>query len=510
MTDAVQNEMNQEQIAQEENKLIAERRSKLEHIRKSCKANGHPNDFRRDSLAGDLQAEFGEKTKEELEELNHIVAIAGRVMAKRGPFLVIQETSGRIQAYASKDVQKELKEKYQGLDIGDIIGVKGALHKSGKGDLYVNMDEYELLTKALRPLPEKFHGLTDQEMRYRQRYVDLIVNEDSRKTFIIRSKLVSAIRAFMTSKGYLEVETPMMHVIPGGATARPFVTHHNALDIDMYLRIAPELYLKRLVVGGFDRVFEINRNFRNEGLSPRHNPEFTMMEFYQAYSDYNDLMDLTEEMLSTVAINVLGATAMPYGDEMVEFGGKYARMSMFEAIKHYNPKHAQIQALTEEDLQNRDLMISIAKSVHVEVEDFWTCGQLLEEIFGETAEPKLIQPTFITGYPADISPLARRSDSNPFFTDRFEFFIGGREVANGFSELNDAEDQDARFKAQVDAKESGDDEAMFYDADYITALEHGLPPTAGQGIGIDRLAMLFANAHTIRDVILFPAMRPQQ
>ncbi|MCZ4370734.1 lysine--tRNA ligase [Vibrio diazotrophicus] len=510
MTDAVQNEMNQEQIAQEENKLIAERRSKLEHIRKSCKANGHPNDFRRDSLAGDLQAEFGEKTKEELEELNHIVAIAGRVMAKRGPFLVIQETSGRIQAYASKDVQKELKEKYQGLDIGDIIGVKGALHKSGKGDLYVNMDEYELLTKALRPLPEKFHGLTDQEMRYRQRYVDLIVNEDSRKTFIIRSKLVSAIRAFMTSKGYLEVETPMMHVIPGGATARPFVTHHNALDIDMYLRIAPELYLKRLVVGGFDRVFEINRNFRNEGLSPRHNPEFTMMEFYQAYSDYNDLMDLTEEMLSTVAINVLGATAMPYGDEMVEFGGKYARMSMFEAIKHYNPNHAQIQALTEEDLQNRDLMVSIAKSVHVEVEDFWTCGQLLEEIFGETAEPKLIQPTFITGYPADISPLARRSDSNPFFTDRFEFFIGGREVANGFSELNDAEDQDARFKAQVDAKESGDDEAMFYDADYITALEHGLPPTAGQGIGIDRLAMLFANAHTIRDVILFPAMRPQQ
>ncbi|RAS69289.1 lysyl-tRNA synthetase class II [Vibrio diazotrophicus] len=510
MTDAVQNEMNQEQIAQEENKLIAERRSKLEHIRKSCKANGHPNDFRRDSLAGDLQAEFGEKTKEELEELNHIVAIAGRVMAKRGPFLVIQETSGRIQAYASKDVQKELKEKYQGLDIGDIIGVKGALHKSGKGDLYVNMDEYELLTKALRPLPEKFHGLTDQEMRYRQRYVDLIVNEDSRNTFIIRSKLVSAIRAFMTSKGYLEVETPMMHVIPGGASARPFVTHHNALDIDMYLRIAPELYLKRLVVGGFDRVFEINRNFRNEGLSPRHNPEFTMMEFYQAYSDYNDLMDLTEEMLSTVAINVLGATAMPYGDEMVEFGGKYARMSMFEAIKHYNPNNAQIQALTEEDLQNRDLMISIAKSVHVEVEDFWTCGQLLEEIFGETAEPKLIQPTFITGYPADISPLARRSDSNPFFTDRFEFFIGGREVANGFSELNDAEDQDARFKAQVDAKESGDDEAMFYDADYITALEHGLPPTAGQGIGIDRLAMLFANAHTIRDVILFPAMRPQQ
>ena len=496
--------------AAEENKLIAERRSKLDHIRQSCKANGHPNDFRREHLAADLQAEFGEKSKEELEELNHVVAIAGRVMAKRGPFLVIQETSGRIQAYAAKDVQKELKEKYQGLDIGDIIGVKGALHKSGKGDLYVNMESYELLTKALRPLPEKFHGLTDQEMRYRQRYVDLIVNEDSRNAFIIRSKLVMAIRNFMSKKAFLEVETPMMHVIPGGATARPFITHHNALDIDMYLRVAPELYLKRLVVGGFDRVFEVNRNFRNEGLSPRHNPEFTMMEFYMAYADYNDLMDLTEEMLSTVALEVLGATSMPYGEETVEFGGQYARMSMIDAIKHYNPDHSDIANLNEETVKDRDFMVKIAKSVHVQVESFWTCGQLLEEIFGETAEPQLIQPTFITGYPADISPLARRSDSNPFFTDRFEFFIGGREVANGFSELNDAEDQDARFKAQVDAKDAGDDEAMFYDADYINALEHGLPPTAGQGIGIDRLAMLFTNTHTIRDVILFPAMRPQQ
>lgn len=449
MTDAVQNEKSEDQLAHEENKLIAERRSKLEHIRKDSKANGHPNDFRRDSLAGDLQKEFGEKTKEELEELNHIVAIAGRVMAKRGPFIVLQETSGRIQAYAAKEVQKELKDKYLGLDIGDIIGVKGALHKSGKGDLYVNMEEYELLTKALRPLPEKFHGLTDQEMRYRQRYVDLIVNEDSRNAFIIRSKLVAAIRQFMTSKGYLEVETPMMHSIPGGASARPFVTHHNALDLEMYLRIAPELYLKRLVVGGFDRVFEINRNFRNEGLSPRHNPEFTMMEFYQAYSDYKDLMDLTEEMLSTVAMEVLGTTSLPYGDDVVEFGGQYARMTMLDAIKKYNPDHADIQALTDESVQDRDLMVRIAKSVGVEVESFWTCGQLLEETFGETAEPQLMQPTFITGYPADISPLARRSDDNPFFTDRFEFFIGGREVANGFSELNDAEDQDARFKAQV-------------------------------------------------------------
>ncbi|WP_162045649.1 lysine--tRNA ligase [Vibrio taketomensis] len=509
MTDAVQNENVQEPSAHEENKLIAERRAKLDAIRQSCKANGHPNDFRRDALAGDLQAEFGEKTKEELEELNHVVAIAGRVMAKRGPFLLLQETSGNIQAYADKAVQKVLKEQYHGLDIGDIIGVKGALHKSGKGDLYVNMEEFELLTKALRPLPEKFHGLTDQEMRYRQRYVDLIVNEDSRNAFKVRSKLVSAIRRFMESKRFMEVETPMMQVIPGGASARPFITHHNALDQQMFLRIAPELYLKRLVVGGFERVFEINRNFRNEGLSPRHNPEFTMIEFYMAYADYKDLMDLTEEMLSTVALEVLGATAMPYGDQMVEFGGQYARMTMLEAIKHYNPEHEAIQALTEEGVQDRDLMVSIAQSLEIYVEKFWTCGQLLEEIFGETAEPKLIQPTFITGYPADISPLARRSDDNPFFTDRFEFFIGGREVANGFSELNDAEDQDNRFKAQVDAKDAGDDEAMFYDADYITALEHGLPPTAGQGIGIDRLAMLFTNTHTIRDVILFPAMRPQ-
>ena len=346
-------------------------------------------------------------------------------------------------------------------------------------------------------------------MRYRQRYVDLIVNAESRNAFIVRSKLVTAIRNFMVSKDYMEVETPMMHVIPGGATARPFITHHNALDQEMYLRVAPELYLKRLVVGGFDRVFEINRNFRNEGLSPRHNPEFTMMEFYQAYSDYHDLMDFTEEMLSTVAVEVLGATSMPYGDETVEFGGKYTRISMLDAIKQYNPEHEVIQALTVEGVQDRELMVSIAKSLNMGVEKFWTCGQLLEEIFGETAEPQLIQPTFITGYPADISPLARRSDDNPFFADRFEFFIGGREVANGFSELNDAQDQDTRFKAQVNAKDAGDDEAMYYDADYITALEHGLPPTAGQGIGIDRLAMLFTNTHTIRDVILFPAMRPQ-
>ncbi|GIU21700.1 lysine--tRNA ligase [Shewanella schlegeliana] len=494
---------------QDENKLIAERRAKLEHIRTNCPANGHPNNFDRKHKAADIQAEFGNNTKEELEGMGIQRSIAGRVMAKRGPFLVIQDVSGRIQAYAGKDVQKDLKEKFQGLDIGDIIGVTGQLHLSGKGDLYVNMEEYQLLTKALRPLPEKFHGLTDQETRYRQRYIDLIVNEESREAFIMRSKVVSAIRNFMVKKEFMEVETPMMHSIPGGASARPFETHHNALDIAMYLRIAPELYLKRLVVGGFERVFEINRNFRNEGLSPRHNPEFTMMEFYMAYADYKDLMDLTEEMLSSIATELCGSPQLPYGEHVVDFGGPYARLSMLDAIKKYNPDNATIQSMTYEEVKDVEFMRDLAKSLGMTVEKFWTCGQLLEEIFGETAEPKLMQPTFITGYPADISPLARRNDENHFITDRFEFFIGGREVANGFSELNDAEDQDSRFKAQVDAKDAGDDEAMFYDADYITALEHGLPPTAGQGIGIDRLVMLFTNTHTIRDVILFPAMRPQ-
>ncbi|MCG9737932.1 lysine--tRNA ligase [Shewanella insulae] len=494
---------------QDENKLIAERRAKLDHVRASCPANGHPNNFDRKHKAADIQAEYGHYSKEELEEMKVQRSIAGRIMAKRGPFLVIQDVSGRIQAYAGKDVQKDLKAKYQGLDIGDIIGVTGQLHLSGKGDLYVNMEEYQLLTKALRPLPEKFHGLTDQETRYRQRYVDLIVNEESREAFIMRSKVVTAIRNFMVSKEFMEVETPMMHSIPGGASARPFITHHNALDIEMYLRIAPELYLKRLVVGGFERVFEINRNFRNEGLSPRHNPEFTMMEFYMAYADYKDLMDLTEEMLSSIAKDLLGDTKLPYGDHTIDFGGPYERLSMLDAIKKYNPDNETIQSMTYEEVKDVEFMRNLAKSLGMTIEKFWTCGQLLEEIFGETAEPKLMQPTFITGYPADISPLARRNDENHFITDRFEFFIGGREVANGFSELNDAEDQDKRFKAQVDAKDAGDDEAMFYDADYITALEHGLPPTAGQGIGIDRLVMLFTNTHTIRDVILFPAMRPQ-
>ncbi|MGY5450307.1 lysine--tRNA ligase [Agarivorans sp. MS3-6] len=491
-----------EQAAQEENKLIAERRAKLDKIRETCSANGHPNDFKREHLADDLQQQFGEQSKEDLEAAGNIAAIAGRIMAKRGPFLVIQDVSGRIQAYAPKQVQKDLKE-IGGLDIGDIIGVKGALHKSGKGDLYVNMDEYTLLTKALRPLPEKFHGLTDQEQRYRQRYVDLIMNQDSRTTFMIRSKIINAIRQFMTQRDFMEVETPMMQVIPGGAAARPFVTHHNALDQEMFLRIAPELYLKRLVVGGFERVFEINRNFRNEGLSPRHNPEFTMMEFYMAYANFEDLMDLTEEMLRTVTQEVLGSSVVAYGDEQFDFGRTYQRIPMKQSVLDYNAD------VTAEQLESLEAASAVAKKLGIEVQASWGLGKVITEIFEETVEHRLIQPTFITEYPAEVSPLARRNDNDPFITDRFEFFVGGREIANGFSELNDAQDQDQRFKDQVSQKDAGDDEAMFYDADYITALEHGLAPTAGQGIGIDRLVMLFTDSHTIRDVILFPAMRPQ-
>ncbi|WP_218311705.1 lysine--tRNA ligase [Alteromonas antoniana] len=505
----------------DENKLIAERRAKLSAIREQCRANGFPNAFRRENYAEELQAEFGELDKETLQEKDHKVSIAGRVMAKRGPFLLLQDMTGRIQAYAAKEVQKDIKAKYGALDIGDIIGVSGALHKSGKGDLYVNMEEYQLLTKALRPLPEKFHGLSDQETKYRQRYVDLITSEQTRNTFMVRSRIINGIRQYLTTRNYLEVETPMLQVIPGGATAKPFTTHHNAMDIDMYLRIAPELYLKRLVVGGFERVFEINRNFRNEGLSTRHNPEFTMLEFYQAYADYNDLMNLTEDMLRTLAEDILGTTTLVNTvrdsegnvteEKHYDFGQPFERLSMGDAILKYWPEANE--AAIRDPEAHLDELKAMAKQLHIkepEVDGIWGAGKYLCEIFEATAEEKLEQPTFITEYPWEVSPLARRNDDNPFITDRFEFFVGGREIANGFSELNDPEDQAERFRKQVEEKDAGDDEAMHFDDDYIRALEYGLPPTAGEGIGIDRLAMLFTDSPTIKDVILFPHMKPQE
>jgi lysyl-tRNA synthetase class 2 len=493
---------NEVENAQEENRLIAERRAKLSAIRE--KRNAFPNHFRREDYAQRLQDELSEKGKEELEVLDRKASIAGRIMAKRGPFMVLQDMTGRIQVYVDKKLlPAELITEIKTWDIGDIISATGPVHKSGKGDLYVNMHETSLLTKSLRPLPDKFHGLTDQETRYRQRYVDLIMNETSRRTFAIRSKMISSIRNFLQQKDFVEVETPMMQVIPGGASARPFVTHHNALSMDMYLRIAPELYLKRLVVGGIERVFEINRNFRNEGLSTRHNPEFTMIEFYQAYADYKDMMDLTEAMLRNTAQEVLGTTIITYQGSEYDFGKPFTRLSVFDSVLQYNPE------ITAEQLSDMAQATEIAVKLGVKVKDTWGLGKIQIEIFEETVEHKLDQPTFITEYPTEVSPLARRSDGNPFVTDRFEFFVGGRELANGFSELNDPEDQAERFMAQVAEKDGGDDEAMHYDADYIAALEYGLPPTAGEGIGIDRLVMLFTDSPSIRDVLLFPHMRPE-
>ncbi len=497
----------QQNVQQDENRLIAERREKLAVLRQS--GNAFPNTFRRDSYAEDLQQAHGDKSKEELEEAGVRVSVAGRVMLNRGAFMVLQDMSGRIQLYVNKEARAFAKS----VDLGDIIGVSGVLHKSGKGDLYVDMAEFEMLTKSLRPLPDKFKGLQDMEMRYRQRYVDLIMNEQSRKVFEMRSKIVAGIRKYLIDRRFIEAETPMLHPIPGGASARPFVTHHNALDLDMYLRIAPELYLKRLVVGGFERVFEINRNFRNEGLSTRHNPEFTMIEFYQAYADYNDLMDLTEDMLRTVAQDVLGTTVVvntvrnDEGEVLETFeydmGKPFTRMSVFDSILHYNPD------ITAEALADETAARQIAERMDIDVKDGWGLGKVQIEIFEKTVEHRLQQPTFITEYPTEVSPLARRNDDNPHVTDRFEFFVAGRELANGFSELNDAEDQAERFMKQVEEKDAGDDEAMHYDADYVQALEYGLPPTAGEGIGIDRLVMLFTDSPSIRDVLLFPAMRPR-
>ncbi|CQJ03912.1 lysine--tRNA ligase [Yersinia frederiksenii] len=491
---------------QELNSELQARRGKLAALRE--KGIAFPNDFRREHLSDQLHAEYGSKENEELEALNIEVTVAGRMMTRRimgkASFVTLQDVGGRIQLYVSRDDLPEgvYNEEFKKWDLGDILGARGKLFKTKTGELSIHCSELRLLTKALRPLPDKFHGLADQETRYRQRYLDLIANDESRHTFKVRSQVMSGIRSFMVEKGFMEVETPMMQVIPGGASARPFVTHHNALDIDMYLRIAPELYLKRLVVGGFERVFEINRNFRNEGVSPRHNPEFTMMELYMAYADYKDLIVLTEELFRTLTETILGSSVVQYGEQTFDFGKPFAKLTMKEAICKYRPE------TNVADLDDMDKAVAIAESLGVKVEKSWGLGRVQCEIFEETAESHLIQPTFITEYPAEVSPLARRNDDNPFITDRFEFFIGGREIGNGFSELNDAEDQAQRFADQVSAKEAGDDEAMFFDEDYVTALEHGLPPTAGLGIGIDRMVMLFTNSHTIRDVILFPAMRP--
>lgn len=490
---------------QDENKLIAERRRKLSDIRENGVA--FPNDFRRNVVAAELHAEYGEKDNEALEATPIRVAVAGRMMLKRvmgkASFATLQDMSGRIQLFVQRDSLPEglYNEQFKKWDIGDIIGAEGALFKTKTGELSVKVDSLKLLTKALRPLPDKWHGLTDTEARYRQRYVDLIMSDVTRDTFRVRSAVISYMRKFFDSRGFLEVETPMMQAIPGGATARPFSTFHNALDMELFMRIAPELYLKRLVVGGFERVYEINRNFRNEGLSTRHNPEFTMVEFYEAYATYHDLMDQTEALLRGIAEDVIGSTKITYQGEEYDFGKSFTRMTVKESILHFNPE------LTEAQLDDMDQARAIAEKLEIPLKDGYGLGKVQIEIFEKTVEHRLKDPTFITAYPTEVSPLARRSDNDPFVTDRFEFFVGGREIANGFSELNDAEDQAERFQMQVAEKDAGDDEAMHYDADYICALEHGMPPTAGEGIGIDRLVMLFTDSPSIRDVLLFPHMR---
>ncbi len=497
--------MSENNQQQDEHELIAQRRAKLAQLRDRGVA--FPNDFRRDVVAAELHARYGELSDEQLAAEPIRVKIAGRMMTRRimgkAAFAHLQDMSGKMQIYVQRDAlaEGEYNEHFKKWDLGDIIAAEGVLFKTKTGELTVQVDALRLLTKALRPLPEKFHGLSDQEARYRQRYLDLIMNEVSRETFRIRAATVDHIRRFLLARDFLEVETPMMQVIPGGATARPFITHHNALDMSLYLRIAPELYLKRLVVGGFERVFEINRNFRNEGLSTRHNPEFTMLEFYQAYSDYHDLMDLTEEMLRSLAVEVRGTAQLSWQGMAIDFGKPFVRLTLKEAVCHYNPQ------MTPDDLDDLERLRGVAGEAGVQVKPAWGLGKLQLELFEATVEEKLLDPTFITAYPTEVSPLARRNDSDPSVTDRFELFIGGREIANGFSELNDPEDQAERFRRQVEEKEAGDDEAMHFDEDYITALEHGMPPTAGEGIGIDRLVMLLTDAASIRDVLLFPHMR---
>lgn len=479
------------------------RRQKLTDLRKE--GFDFPNSFRPEHAAADLMKEHQAADKESLEALRLPVSLAGRIVLRRvmgkASFFHIQDVSGRMQVYIRQNDLPELYEQFKHWDLGDIVGVRGLLFKTNTGELSVHAEQLELLTKSLRPLPDKYHGLADQEMCYRKRYVDLIANENSRKTFLIRSRVIKALREFMDDHQFLEVETPMMHPIPGGALARPFITHHNTLDMQMYLRIAPELYLKRLVVGGFDRVYEINRNFRNEGISTRHNPEFTMFEFYQAYADFQDMMRFTEKMLRHICDTVFGSRQIEYQGQILDFDKPFIRLTVKEAILQY---HTDLEAVQLESIAD---CRSILDSMKLPWKNGDGLGKLQMIIFEETIEHRLMQPSFIMDYPTEISPLARRSDHNPDVTDRFEFFIAGREIANGFSELNDAEDQAERFRAQVEDKDSGDLEAMHFDSDYIEALEYGMPPTAGEGIGIDRLIMLFTDSPSIRDVILFPHLR---
>ena len=494
----------------DENKLIAERREKLRALRTHGIA--FPNDFKIDAFTGDLQTEYADTerwTAEELTAAARRARVAGRILAKRimgkASFVQIQDMGGRIQLFLQQAVLGDVYDAFKSWDVGDIVGVEGTLMRTKTGELSIKADALRLLAKSLRPLPDKWHGLSDVEQRYRMRYVDLIVTPESRRVFELRSRMIRFMRQWLEAepRRFMEVETPMMHAIPGGATARPFVTHHNALDLDMYLRVAPELYLKRLVVGGFERVYEINRNFRNEGVSTRHNPEFTMLELYQAYATYTEVMDLTEAMIRETAQATLGRTALTWEGRDIDVGPPFRRWAMAEAVRHHNPE------IAEGDLRDRAAMLRHCGRLGIHVKDGYGTGRLLTEIFEATVESTLVQPTFITQYPTEVSPLARASDHDPEVTDRFELFIGAKELANGFSELNDPEDQAERFLAQARAKDAGDDEAMHFDADYIRALEYGMPPAGGLGVGIDRLVMLFADVPSIRDVLLFPYLRPE-
>ena len=484
----------------------AQRRAKLAELRE--RGNPYPNDFRRDSMAADLHAAYGEREAESLEAEAIRVSIAGRMMTRRimgkASFAHIQDGSASIQLYVRRDDLPEgVYAEFKKWDLGDIVAASGTVFKTRAGELSVKVDELRLLAKSLLPMPEKYHGLADQEIRYRQRYLDLMTNERAREIFRRRSRIIDHVRRFFVERDFLEVETPMMQAIPGGAVARPFVTHHNALDMALYLRVAPELYLKRLVVGGFERVFEINRNFRNEGVSTQHNPEFTMLEFYQAYATYEDLMALTEELMRGLAEAICGAQRIEYQGEAIDFSAPFARMTVEEAILAFNPELGRGE-LADDAATRRG-----AETLGISVDETWGRGKLWVEIFEKTVERRLVHPTFITAYPVEVSPLSRRSDDDPFVADRFEFFAAGKEIANGFSEINDAEDQAERFRAQASHRAAGDDEAMYYDADYVRALEYGMPPTAGEGIGIDRLVMLLTDSPSIRDVLLFPLMRPE-